>query len=400
MTARTARFAVLASFVIIACGLAACAPRVTEDRAVLTPARFDDLPGWDRDDPRMALVALARSCDLHLARPADAPVGPHAIAGRESDWEGPCRVLGSMAVRRLDAASARRFIETNFRPYAVSGPDGDDGLFTGYYEASAHGSRRRTARYDVPLYRRPGDLVSADLGVFSDDYRGRSIAGRVRDGHFVPYDDRRAIDAGALAGRGLELLWVDNPVDAFFMQIQGSGRVVMTDGSVVQVGYAGKNGRPYTAIGHVLVEMGAMPQDEVSMQTIRAWLQSHPAEAKTVMEQNRAYVFFREIDGDGPIGSEGVALTPCRSLAVDRHYLPMGVPLYVAANDETGGDAPQPPVHALMVAQDTGGAIRGAVRGDVFLGWGRAAAARAGRMKLTGRYWMLLPRTAAAQVSS
>ena len=263
------------------------------------------------------------------------------------------------------------------------------GLFTGYYEASARGSRVRTGRYDVPLYRRPGDLVSADLGSFSDEFRGRTIAGRVEGNHFVPYDDRHAIADGALAGRGLELLWVDDPVDAFFLEIQGSGRIAMTDGSVVRVGFAAKNGRPYTAIGRVLVDMGAMPKDQVSMQSIRAWLEAHPDKAREVMEQNRAYVFFRELTGDGPVGAEGVALTPGHSLAVDRRYLPLGVPLYLAADDADGTLAP---VRALTVSQDTGGAIRGAVRGDLFLGWGAEAAARAGRMKLNGRYWMLLPR--------
>ncbi len=377
--------------------LAACGPRVAEDRAVLVPAAFDDLPGWDADDPREALYALARSCQYHLARPADAAVGHGALAGHERDWQGPCRVLTSMEAARLDPAAARRFVETNFAPFAVSGPDGEDGLFTGYYEASARGSRTRTGRYDVPLYRRPDDLVSADLGSFSDEFHGRTIAGRVEGNHFVPYDDRHAIAHGALAGRGLELLWVDDPVDAFFLEIQGSGRITMTDGSVVRVGFAAKNGRPYTAIGRVLVDMGAMPQDQVSMQSIRTWLDAHPDKARAVMEQNRAYVFFRELSGDGPIGAEGVALTPGHSLAVDRRYLPLGVPLYLAADDADGTLAP---VRALTVSQDTGGAIRGAVRGDLFLGWGADAAARAGRMKLRGRYWMLLPRALAARLAS
>ncbi len=377
---------------LAALGIAACAPRVPEDRIALEPASFDDLPGWRADDPRHALAALKRSCDRHLARPAEAAVGPFAVGGRAGDWHGPCRVLATLEPSAMDAAEARRFVEAGFRPYRVRGSDGPEGLFTGYYEASARGSRTRSARYHVPLHGRPADLVTADLGIFSDEFRGRSVAGRVENGRFIPYEDRAAISAGALAGRDLEILWVDDPVDAFFMEIQGSGRVLLDDGTVLRVGYAGKNGLPYTAIGRVLTDMGALTRDRVSMQSIRAWLAANPDKARAVMDHNRSYVFFREIEGEGPIGAEGVALTPERSLAVDRRFFGLGVPFYVVADDDAGALAP---VRALMVAQDTGGAIRGPVRGDLFLGWGEAAGERAGRMRMRGRYWMLLPRGAA-----
>jgi membrane-bound lytic murein transglycosylase A len=368
---------------------AACAPRVADDRVTLAPAAFADLPGWSGDDPRAALDALTRSCARRAARPPGRAVGPFALAGFEKDWAAPCAALAGLDPAHLDARAARAFVERHFRAFALSGPDGDEGLFTGYYEAAARGARTRTQRYNVPLYRRPPDLVEADLGIFSDEFRGRTIAGRVADGRLVPYDDRRRIARGGLAGQGLELLWLDDPVDAFFLEIQGSGRVTLDDGSVVRVGFAAKNGRPYTAIGRVLADMGALPLELVSMQSIRAWLSRHPDEARAVMEKNAAYVFFRELDGEGPIGAEGVVLTPGRSLAVDRKFLPLGVPVYVAAEDPDGALAP---VRALMIAQDTGGAIRGAVRGDIFVGAGDAAAERAGRMKMRGRGWVLLPR--------
>ena len=222
----------------LAVSAAACAPRVAEDRATLTPAAFADLPGWSADDPRAALDALARSCERRVPRPPGRAVGPFALAGFEKDWAAPCAALAGLDRTVLDAPTARAFIERHFRPFALSGPDGDEGLFTGYYEAAARGSRTRTARYNVPLYRRPPDLVEADLGVFSEEFRGRTIAGRVKDGRLVPYDDRRRIARGTLAGQGLELLWLDDPVDGFFLEIQGSGRIKLDDGSVVRVGFA------------------------------------------------------------------------------------------------------------------------------------------------------------------
>lgn len=368
--------------------LGACAPVVPPDRVALAPVDFAELPGWDKDDPRGAVAALARSCLVLMKKSAAMAIGPGGLAGRAADWHAPCREIDRQARPVGDAAGARRFFERHFRAYAVRGAEGRDGLFTGYIELSLKGSRRRTARYDVPLYARPRDLVTADLGAFPGAFRGRSIAGRVARGRLVPYADRAAINNGALTGRGLELAWVADPVDAFFLEIQGSGRVQLPDGSIMRVGYAGKNGHAYTAIGRVLVEMGALEGQAVTMESIRSWLASNPALAGAVLAKNRSFVFFREIHGPGPIGAEGVALTAGRSLAVDRKFLPLGVPLFVAADDPAGRLAP---VRRLMVAQDTGGAIRGPVRGDIFFGHGAAAEAAAGQARLRGRYWILLP---------
>jgi membrane-bound lytic murein transglycosylase A len=376
---------------LVTCAVLAwsCAPRLDEDRVHLSPATFNALPGWFEDDPRGALSALNRSCIRRLERPPTRLIGPHGIAGRAADWAEVCLSLAKLNPGQMAPSSARVYIEQHFQPFAVNDALGDEGLFTGYYEAAARGARQRSARYNVPIYRRPDDLVSVDLGIFSKEFRGRTIAGRVRGGRLVPYADRRRIARGDLKNRALEILWLDDPVDAFFMEIQGSGRVKLDDGSVVRIGFAAKNGHPYTAIGRVLVEMGVMDLGQVSMQSIRAWLAAHPAKARAVMEQNKSYVFFRELTGDGPIGAEGVALTAGRSLAVDRKFLPLGVPFFLSADDSAGALAP---VRALVVAQDTGGAIRGPVRGDLFLGWGEKAAAQAGRMKMRGRYWILLPR--------
>jgi len=230
--------------------------------------------------------------------------------------------------------------------------------------------------------------VDDDLGQFRDTLRGERIAGRVEGGRLHPYPDRGTIDRGALAGRGLELLWVDDAVDAFFLQIQGSGRVTMADGSVIRVGYDGQNGHPYVAVGRVLIQRGIMTPEQVSMQSIRAWLAANPTAAPDLLRENPSFVFFRELTGDGPVGAQGVALTPGRSLAVDPRFLPLGAPMWLDVEDpRVAGDR----IRRLVVAQDTGGAIRGPVRGDLFWGHGAAAEDAAGRMRSQGRYWLLLP---------
>ncbi len=368
--------------------LGACAPVTPADRVALTPVGFTDLPGWQNDDPSGAVQALARSCRVLARLPDNAAIGPHGLAGRARDWRAACAEIRGQTGQVKNARAARLFFERYFRAYAVRGAGGTGGLFTGYFEFSLKGSRRRTPRYSVPLYTRPGDLVTADLGIFSSAFRGRTIAGRVEGGRLRPYADRTAITRGALAGRGLELAWVSDPVDAFFLEIQGSGRILLDDGSIMRVGYAGKNGHAYTAIGRVLVKMGAMDIGAVTMGSIQAWLRANPALAGAVMAKNRSFVFFREIRGPGPIGAQGVALTAGRSLAVDRKYLPLGVPMFIAVDDPAGRGAP---MRRLMVAQDTGGAIRGPVRGDIFFGHGAKAATQAGQARLQGRYWILIP---------
>lgn len=390
------------------------APLEEPPELVLEPASFAELPGWEEDDLPEAMPALLASCRVFTGRPADAPVGPDGVAGTAGDWRSVCDEAARL--RGAAPATVRDFFESSFRPWAVTDRGDPGGLFTGYYEPSLRGSRRRHGAYQTPLHARPSDLVEVDLGEFRDDLAGRRIAGRVRGGQLQPYEDREAIEEGALSGRGLEIVWVDDPVDAFFLQIQGSGRIEMEDGSVLRVGYAGQNGHPYTAIGRELVERGAMPLEEVSMQSIRRWLEEHPDEAGEVMGVNASYVFFRKLTGPGPVGSLGVALTPERSLAVDPRFLPMGAPLWLAAmmpdvsameampgtQEAEAGSEPVPEAGApevpekllrrLVVAQDTGGAIRGVVRGDVFWGPGDEAAEIAGLMKHAGRLWLLLPR--------
>jgi peptidoglycan lytic transglycosylase A len=357
--------------------LFACTPRPPPPaRLTLAPVGFAALPGWQADDTEWALAAFARSCAALKKLPPETSLG---IAGHAADWHAPCAALPENA----DDAAARRYFETWFQPWQAGNNGDPDGLFTGYYEPELRGVRRQGPGFTTPLLKRPPDLVMVDLGLFRPAWRGERIAGRVVDGKLEPYQTRAQIEAGALDRYHLPLFWVADPVDAFFLEIQGSGLIDLPDGSAVRVAYDGQNGRPYVAIGKLLVERGALSHDEVSMQSIRAWIAAHPAEGKALMDDNPSYVFFRELKGPGPIGSEGVVLTAGRSLAVDRSFVPLGVPVFLDAGDG---------LRRLMVAQDTGGAIRGPVRGDVFWGDGAAAAARAGTMQARGHYYLLLPK--------
>jgi membrane-bound lytic murein transglycosylase A len=364
------------------------------DRLVLAPARFADLPGWREDAVEEALATFLRSC----ARIERAETRAAESLGTAAEWRDACS--GAAKVPQGNRGAARTFFEAAFSPVAASNHGERTGLFTGYYEPTLHGSRKPGARYTVPLYRRPPELVMVDLGLFREEWKGRRIAGRVMDRVLLPFPDRAEIVTGALAGRGLELAWVDDLIDAFFMEIQGSGRIELAEGGVLRVGYAAQNGQPYFAIGRDLVERGALKKEEVSLQSIRAWLLAHPQAAPQVMARNRSYVFFDELKGEGPLGAEGVALTPGRSLAVDLKYLPLGVPVWLDGQAPAPAErAPDRPLRRLLVAQDTGGAITGPVRGDVFWGHGEEAAAIAGRMKHPGRVWLLLPRSAAARLA-
>lgn len=359
---------------------------------VLTPVTFAALPDWGQDDFTGLVRAFDKSCHRILKRAPDTPFGVLKQAGTYGDWQGACETFTQSD--DWNAADIQTFFETNFTPYQISADDDPVGLFTGYYEASLKGSRIHKPPYTIPLYQRPDDLVMVNLGAFREDLKGVRIAGRVQGGNLKPYENRAEIVAGDWPHNDKALLWVDDAVDAFFVQIQGSGIVRMDDGTTARIGYAGQNGHPYYAIGRELIKMGALNKDTVSMQSIRAWLEANPDQADTIMNTNRSYVFFREITGDGPMGAEGVALTAERSLAVDRTKFSYGLPLWVDITHPAGD---LPPLRRMMVAQDTGGAIVGMVRGDVFWGYGDRAEDMAGKMKSQGRYWVLLPKKATVE---
>lgn len=384
---------------------AACAPEEPPPPATpqlrLDPVTFDRLPGWADDRVAEALPALLRSCGRLTGQPDDRPVGPDGVAGTVADWREPC---AAAAYPAPDDEAARGYFERWFAPFAVIRTDRDgetaEGLFTGYYEVELDGATAPDEVYDTPLYRRPPDLVTVDLGDFRADWKGETIVGRVVDGRLKPYPDRAAIDNGALVGQQAELLWVADPVDAFFLQIQGSGRVRLEDGRTIRIGFAASNGRPFHGIARDLIERGALSKEDASMQAVRDWLRANPDEAAALMQKNPRYIFFREMDGpdaeaDGPIGAQGVPLTPMRSLAVDIAFLPLGAPLWLDTTWPPGSPDAGKPLRRLMIAQDTGGAIKGPVRGDFFWGTGEAALALAGGMKQTGRYFLFLPKSVA-----
>ena len=360
---------------------------------LLEAVGFDALPGWRDDQLSAALPALQRSCGRLAAQPDARPLGPttgaEGLAGTVADWRAPCAALAEVPAG--DDAAARALLERQFQPFAVSDAGERQGLFTGYYEAELKAATSPAAPGATPLYRLPDDLVTVDLGLFRADLDGEKLIGRVQDGRLLPYLTRAEIDAGALKDRNLELVWAADPVDVFFLHVQGSGRVTFPDGSVQRVGFAGSNGHDFYAIGRALIDEGIVSRQNASMQAIRDWLRANPAKAAEMMQRNARYIFFRAIDGEGPIGAQGVALTPGRSLAVDSALLPLGVPLYL----DTTWPATDKPLRRLMVAQDVGSAIKGAVRGDFFWGAGEPALAQAGRMKQRGSYYLLLPKTVA-----
>ncbi|MCF8495627.1 MAG: murein transglycosylase A [Alphaproteobacteria bacterium] len=380
------RFALLFSLLL----LSACAGTPSpapEAPLTLKKSSFSALPGWRQDRMAEALPALERSCARILKKDPSSAFGPLAEAGTTADWTPACHAL--QMADKTDEAALAKIIEHYFEPWEARAGTDPEGLFTGYYEASLRGSRTRHGPYRYPLHARPDDLVMVDLGEFREELKGQRIAGRVRGGNLKPYENRAQIVAGSWPHNDKVLAWVDDPVDAFFVQIQGSGVIELHDGKILRIGYAGQNGHPYYAIGKELIERGALSKENVSMQSIRTWLAAHPDQADAVMNTNKSYVFFEETKTEGAKGGEGTVLTPGRSLAVDRSKIPYGIPLWVDIAPPRAGE---PPLKRLMVAQDTGGAIRGAVRGDVFWGYGDRAENMAGPMKSKGRYWLLLPR--------
>jgi membrane-bound lytic murein transglycosylase A len=379
--------------------LAACERQPPEPPPpfALEPVPFSALASWADDSPGEAVVAFRRSCAPILRRDPAAAFADDPRAGVNADWQAACRAAEALPATRdgIDDAAARGFFEGWFQPYAVTAEGEALGLFTGYYEPLLTGSLEPVPG-GVPLRRAPGDIITVDLSPFAEDLDGRRVRGRLDGDRLIPYFARGEIERGALDGRALELLWVDDPIQKFFLQIQGSGLVQLADGRLLRVGYADQNGRAYRPIGRDLVEMGELTREEVSLQSIAAWLRANPERADELMDKNPSYVFFQLLgeaaDLEGPLGAQGVPLLAGRSLAVDRRHIPYGAPVWL----ETTAPFPDGdrPLERLMIAQDTGGAIRGGVRGDVFWGAGDLAERVAGHMNSRGRYYLFLPKAA------
>ncbi len=370
---------------MVACGVDE--PDVPPADIEFTPASFADLPGWGQDELAGVLPAWQRSCERLVSMPPETPLGPTGLAGSARDWQVICaRVLAAPA----DNGALRGLIENELRPYQVAGNGQAEGLFTGYYEPIFTGSRTRSAQFNVPLHAVPPDLIEISLGDFDPTLTGRRFVGHVVDGTLQPYHRRGDIQNGAIDSKNAELLWMADPLEAFILHIQGSGIIHTPEGETIRVGYADHNGFDYVSVGKWLIAEGELPPDQADFDDIRAWLDKNPNRAADVLAINDRYIFFRELPGDGPIGAGGEVLTPERSLAVDTNLLPLGVPIWLDAEHP---DPTRDPPQRLMMAQDSGNAIRGAVRGDFYWGTGGAALALAGRMKSKGQYYVLLPRS-------
>jgi membrane-bound lytic murein transglycosylase A len=349
-------------------------PVVEKEVPTLQVVDWADVVGWKEDNPGLALGALLESCSALRWRP---------------QWQQACKEAATM--KQASEAEVRTFFERNFEPHQVSKPDGTtEGLLTGYYVPDLKGSRVASAAYPYPLYQRPSDLLTIDLSDVYPSLSNYRLRGRLDGNRVVPYWDRSEIDSQKRPLVGQELFWVADPVELFFLQIQGSGRILFDDGEQVMVNYADQNGHPYKSIGKYLIDRGAMPRSKMSMQNIRLWARNNPSEVDKLLNQNPSYVFFRALPAGvkSPPGALGVPLTPGRSLAVDRRHIPLGAPVFV----DTFWPNSDKPLRRLMVAQDTGGAIKGQVRGDFFWGMGSQAGSQAGRMKQSVRFWVFLPR--------
>jgi membrane-bound lytic murein transglycosylase A len=386
---------------LLAAALAATLPiyPITMSAPKLEPLSFDSISGWEHDDLSQAFAAFSRSCS-EIVENGRGFTRKIMFGGERTDWLSVCGDVMALGPQ-ISAVQAREFFETRFKPFLIHDAQRPAGLFTGYFEPQALGDRRRHDDFSVPIYSKPADLVAFDS---ETEKRLGFRYGRLAGGDPQPYFTRREIEQGALAGRGLEIAWLRSWADAFFIHVQGSGRVKLADGGTLRLAYAAKSGLPYTAIGGVLLERGEIKRADMSMQTIRNWMNDNPHKARQLMWENKSFVFFREVTVDdsslGPPGAQQVQLTPLRSLAVDRAFWAFGTPLWIETELPIIADGPERSLHRLMIAQDTGSAIRGAVRGDVFFGFGEEAARLAGHMKSDGRMIALIPNILAERLDN
>jgi membrane-bound lytic murein transglycosylase A len=340
----------------------------------LQPAEWSELPGWENDDHAAVLELFRTQCATLVKRPL---------------WLSTCEAARNAKVG--PGGTARAWFEARFRPWQLVNPDGErEGLVTGYYEPLVRGSRVKQPPYLTPVFGPPADLIVVDLADIYPELKHMRLRGRVEGRRLIPYFSRADWAAEEERRAGEALLWVDDPIDFFFLQIQGSGQVLLDDGSRVRIGYADQNGHPYRSIGRWLIDKGELQSHQASMQGIKAWAAANPGRLKELLDANPSLVFFRELpaDGSGPPGALGVPLTPERSIAVDPRHTPLGAPVWLATTRPNSTE----PLIRLMLAQDTGGAIRGPARADFYWGSGGEAGAQAGRMKQRGAMWVLLPR--------
>lgn len=358
----------------------------------IKPVSFNALPGWDASDSRSSLKAFQTSCRAFLRQPANKEVGSLHVPLKAKDWWPSCRA--ALKLSNATESQAKFFFEAWFQPAMLEDSKPLEGIFTGYYVPVHQGSLTKTAQYNVPIYGLPNNWVRFRLKDFDNNLPDRKIVGRIEGHAIVPFHTRAEINKGAISKVAPVLVWLDSEVDRLFLEIQGSGFIKLPDGSSMFIGYAGENGAAYSSIASVLIGRGVMTRDTASMQKIKAYFEEHPEQMREVIEHNKSFVFFSKQKKSIAMGAQGVYLTPEYSMAVDRAWIPLGMPLWLNTTKpvEDLTVAESEPFNRLFVAQDTGGAIRGPIRGDVFWGTGKKAGAIAGRMKNKGVYWLFLPR--------
>lgn len=359
----------------------------TEKGLELHPAQFSELKNFDHDDLNQVIEPFVKSCQAVTANPQ--LLQKAAIKIEPEAYLKICRRFEKNMPK--NAAGMRQFLRENFDPYLVMYNLNPEGKFTSYYEAELQASRVKKGKYQYPVYGRPNDLVEVNLQSFENTLPERRLLGRVEKGKLVPYYTRAEIEKYGLDAP--VILWGDDPVDIFLMQIQGSAVAVMDDGSRVRVRYADNNGHNFIGIGSILLQKGVLKPGEASMDKIRDWLKANPQTAQVNMAENPRFIFHRISEAEGPIGALGVPLTAGRSLAVDRRYIPLGSLMWLETTDPD-----RQPLQKLVLAQDIGGAIKGAVRGDYFWGHGEEALLSAGKMNAPGRYYILLPRNSEVKI--
>lgn len=363
---------------------ASAAPSRPADRpsaaSHLRPAQWTDLPGWEEDDLVEAWPAWLQSC---------------SALGKNPVWREVCE--RSLTVDGRDRGAVRAFFQRNFQPHEVTSGDATPwGLVTGYFEPIIRGDRIRTDRARYPIYGLPFDLISVELADINPELKFMRLRGRLVGNRLVPYYTREEIVTGSSGFRGEPIAWAEDPVDLFYLHVQGSGRIELPDGRQMRIGYAGQNGHPFRSVARVLIDRGELTTSDASLQSIKRWVQRNPDKLDELLNLNPSYVFFRELpaDNSGPLGTLGVPLTDRRSAAVDPGFIPLGAPVFLSTTRPLSNQ----PLNRLMLAQDTGGAIRGSVRVDFFWGVGDEAGAQAGKMKQVGRKWLLLPLEPAPRV--
>jgi len=381
-----------------AVAIAPCAPEEpapappTHDQLTLTKTTFKDLPGWIDDKHSEAVPSFLRSCEILAAQRDDQPVGHDGHGGFVRQWRKACAAAKQLATG--DDVAARKMFEAEFVPWTAAGKAGVNGKMTGYYVQEMKASRKRGGIYQTPVYGRPKDLVMVDLSKHIRDSHGQRIWGRLdAKGELVPFHTREEIRNGALAGRGLELLYIAEPIDLLFAHIEGSAKAKLDDGTVMWLEFSGKNGRAYKGVGGILKGLGELKAPgSGTMQGIRKWFERNRARWNEIVDQVHSFVFFAESKLPGAVGSQMVILTSRRSMAIDRAFIAQSTPIWVETRAPIAGTAGYGPWRQLLIAQDTGGGILGAVRGDIYWGDDSAAADVGGRMGGAGRYWLLLPK--------